>query len=480
MLTHSAAAPIQFFIEYFIPIINTNTLENNPMYLSDTLIDQIAQSVMEKINKGELGIGMRLPSVRKYAKTLNVSNETILRAYDKLVVLGYLEARRGSGFYVQRTQTNEPQQSPVKPWMQRGSNVSAWQNILYENDISEQPLPLKPPRHKQQGIDLLQHALQQLDSNTLLRLSQYANPQGFLPLRQQLQQKFAQQGIQVTADQIITTNGATDALHLILWSHFFPDQVIFIEDPTSVIHQQRALASGLNIHRIPRLEDGPDLEVLQTLCEKYKPKAFLMSSILQNPTSSCLSVYKAHQLLKLAEMYNFFIIDDDSFGDLLPESQMINITRLANLDQLSRVIQIGSFSKTIAPGLRSGYIAAQQKTIEHILLYKSVGEIQNSLLTDALVAQILASGDYPAHCLELATQLTPLRQKIKKQLVDIGWNIPETNAGIYLWGSLDEKAHPEALEATNSLAIQHIPGKIFSIDKEFGSFKRFNIDSILK
>ncbi|MFV7441553.1 PLP-dependent aminotransferase family protein [Acinetobacter pittii] len=445
------------------------------MYLSDTLIDQITQSLMEKIHKEEFSVGSKLPSVRKYAQMLGVSNETVLRAYDKLVVLGYLEARRGSGFYVLRTQAKTIQQ-PVKSWIQNNPNISHWQKLLYHNDLSEQPQPLNLSQQQLLNSALLQNAMKNIDPSLFFRMNHYANPQGYLPLRDQIQQKLTSQGIQTSVEQVMTTNGAADALHLVIWAHFFPEQTIIIEDPSTPLHLQRSLASGLEIYRVPRLADGPDLEVLQNLCEKHKPKAFLMSSILQNPTSSCISVYKAHQLLKLAETYDFFIIDDDTYGDLLPESQMINITRLANLDQFNRVIQIGSFSKTISPGLRSGYIAAKTKTIEHILLYKSVGAIQNSLLTDELIAKILASGEYKAHCESLANHLVLPRNQMREHLINSGWEIPETKAGMFLWGKHSEENQEHAIQSLKTQAIHFATGGNFTNNQIYCPFVRFQIE----
>ncbi|MFT4020265.1 MAG: PLP-dependent aminotransferase family protein [Acinetobacter sp.] len=444
------------------------------MYLSDTLIDQITQSLMEKIHQGEFNVGSRLPSVRKYAQILSVSNETVLRAYDKLVVLGYLEARRGSGFYVLRTHPGH-QEKPVKNWIQNNPNISHWQKLLYQYDISEQAEPFDLSNQAVTNTALLQDALKSMDLSVLSRMNHYANPQGYFPLREQLQVKLAEQGIHSSADQIITTNGATDALHLVLWAHFFPEQTIVIEDPSTPLHVQRSLASGLEIFRVERLEDGPDLEALQKLCEKHKPKAFLMSSILQNPTSSCLSVYKAHQLLKMAETYDFFIIDDDTYGDLLPESQMINITRLANLDQFNRVIQIGSFSKTISAGIRSGYIAAKKETIEHILLYKSVGAIQNSLLTDELIAKVLESGKYKAHCENFAANLAPARIQTRNTLLSLGWDIPETKAGVFLWGKHTEEEQ-DAIQILKLKGFHFATGGNFTRNHVYCPFVRFNIE----
>jgi DNA-binding transcriptional MocR family regulator len=442
---------------------------------SESLIDQIADSLIEKIQQGEYPIDSRLPSVRKYAEYLQVSNETILRAYDKLVTLGYLEARRGSGFYVAKVQQDSTASS--KKWVFNNPNIGLWQKILYQNDVSElDPKDIKLPVQQQLGVALLEDALQHFNPKRLANLSQYANPQGYVPLREQIQDKLNAQGLLAPTAQIISTQGSADALHLVIWSLFFPSQCILVEEPCSPLHIQRAMASGLEIVRVTRLDDGPDLEQLQHLCEKYKPKAFILSSILQNPTSSCLSIYKAHQLLRLADIYDFLLIDDDSYGDLLPNHQMIHITRLSHLDQLNRVIQIGSFSRTIAPGLRCGYIAAEASIIERIyLLYKSTGIIQSPLLSEYLMHTILQNHDYSAHCLKLSQQLEQLQQHALKQLRSIGWQIADNPAGIYLWGSIDAEQFSSAMQQAEELGYQTAAGRIFSYADVHESYARFSL-----
>ena len=446
------------------------------MYLSDSLIDQITQSLMEKIQQGEFPINTRLPSVRKHAQILAVSNETVLRAYDKLVLMGYLEARRGSGFYVIYN-AEQPKQNQQKSWLQQNPNIDLWQKSVYENELLLSNTEYQLSEHQQRAATWTKEAMTNLDLHSVLHLQHYSNPQGYLPLREQLQKKLESHGIGASAEQIICTNGAADALHLVVWSHFFPSEGIIVECPSAPIHTQRALASGMEIYRVPRLNDGPDLDALKEICEKYHPKAFLMSSLLQNPTSSCISIYKAHQLLKLAEQYNFFIIDDDTYGDLIPSHDMLNITRLANLDQFNRVIQIGSFSKTLGNGLRSGYIAASPKVIQKILLYKSVGAIQSPVLTEAVTAYILQNHDFAAHCLSLNQYYQAQSNKYRKELIDLGWNIPLSKTGMYLWGSIDdEDDHAQVQAATLELQLNHTPGTVFFSRGETRPFMRFNLE----
>jgi DNA-binding transcriptional MocR family regulator len=243
------------------------------------------------------------------------------------------------------------------------------------------------------------------------------------------------------------------------------------------MHMQRVLASGLEIVHVLRENDGPDIEAMRTLCNKYKPRAFLCSSILQNPTSTNLSPYKAFQILKLAEEFDFIIIDDDTYGDLLPPTEASLVTRLATLDQLKRVIHIGSFSKTLAPGLRVGFIAASPEHIKRVVLFKAVGLISNSTLDERVVHQFLSQGKYRHHCESLRSRLLDIREQTMAQLAAIGCSFatPET-AGMYLWGSLDHKVDAMTVARTMfDTDYLMAPGRFFSLTETFRSYMRFNV-----
>ncbi|HAV1568867.1 TPA: PLP-dependent aminotransferase family protein [Klebsiella michiganensis] len=435
-----------------------------------TLVTQLSEDIIRRIRDGHLDVGDRLPSVRQYAQQCGVSNETVLRVYDKLVALGYLKARRGAGFFVisQRSE-QEDRSSAISGNLDL---IRVRQQLFFrentQTNIGSGLLPESWMNH-----DSVAQALQKINPDYLHRP---AEPRGFEPFRQQLQAKLLQQGILAQPSQIITTSGATDALHLVIWANFYPGDYVIAESPGPFVQTDRLMASGLEIARVPRHADGPDLDAFQAACERYKPKAFFCSSVLQNPTSTSISLYKAHQILKIAEAFKMIIIDDDTYGDLLPQGASGNVARLAALDQLERVIHIGSFSKTISSSLRSGFLAANPKQIERILMYRIAGTIHNPALTDLFMYNFLAQENYQQHCLTLQKNLDMHRNSLCDTLNSMGCQVQIPRFGMYLWANIGDKVDTKQfVQRMASNGILTVPGQVFSFNQADASYMRFNI-----
>lgn len=409
----------------------------------EPLIDRIFDDIRKRIEQQSLEIGERLPSVRAMAASMRISNETVLRAYDKLAAAGYLQARRGSGFYVASQALQAGKSSAAGGWA--GPAAPNWWNHLLRSDEAHGGSALGTLPVEWLGTEALSEALRALAARPRRSLFDYSDIRGWLPLREALSARLRMIGIGATADQIVTTAGATDALDLVIWSFLSQGQYVVVEEPAAFIHTQRLMASGLWVLRVRRLHDGPDLEQLATLCEKYQPKAFFCSAVLHNPTSTSMSPRKAHQLLKLAEQHEMWIVDDDSYGDLLPRSKLGSVTRLAALDHLERVIHIGSFSKTVAPGLRAGFLAAGSPRMERLLLMRSVGSIHSSLLTDQLVHHLLTESGYEQHCEKLQKKLAASGKELLAKIRARGWQALDTDAGMYLWVSFGERIDARAV-----------------------------------
>jgi len=443
-----------------------------------SLVSKLSGDLVRRIHDGSLPVGARLPSVRRYAQECDVSNETVLRVYDKLVALGYLGARRGAGFFVVRNQPPSEDRQP--PWTGTSGQGNVWRRVLFAGvgedaaqvGLGGGALPAAWMDHE--AMDQALRGLQQAGSAVF---ANHVDPHGYLPLRQQLQRKLLEQGIQVPASQIVTTSGAIDALHLVIWAHFYAREYVLVEDPAPFIYIQRLLASGLEIVRVPRQDDGPDLEALQTACEIHKPRAFFTSSLLQSPCSTSMSPYKAHHVLKIAEAHNMLIVDDDTYGDLLPPGAGGSVARLAALDKLERVIHIGSFSKTVAPGLRAGFLAASPQRIERILLYRSVGAIHGPLLNDLFMHQLLAQGSYLRHCEALQAKLDTARVDARQTLEALGCRVAPTGGGMYLWADLGVDADVVA-QHLDERGIPTAPGAAFLPLDTKSSYMRFNVASV--
>ncbi|KAK0360538.1 hypothetical protein LTR94_026918, partial [Friedmanniomyces endolithicus] len=214
------------------------------------------------------------------------------------------------------------------------------------------------------------------------RLGRYSDPAGYLPLREELQNKLRMDGVDAPINSIMTVPGCIAGLTLFIRSFVRYRTSVFIEDPSSFAHVAALLAQGAEIYRIPREADGPNLEVLRLMCERHRPKMFLLSSLLQNPTGTSISLHKARKLLEIAAEFDMALVDDASYADLAPATGGRPAVPLILLDQLEHVIHIGGFSQILAPEMGVGYIVAGERFMPLLRLFRPVQGLGNMLIPE--------------------------------------------------------------------------------------------------
>jgi DNA-binding transcriptional MocR family regulator len=441
-----------------------------------SLVEQITRSVEARIEDKLLRSGARMPSIRQFADQHGVSRFTVVEAYDRLVASGFLESRRGSGFYVR-------ERSPMTPPQAANAALDAPRRLdvvwLVRNMFRQVP-PQKMPGsgllpNDWLDAELVATALRSISRQNQNLLLHYGNPQGFLPLRQQLQLRLAELEIGVTPEQIVTTTGVTQALDLVARHFLRPGDTIFVDDPAWFLMFGSFDTLGAKVVGIPRLADGPDIGKLAELAALHKPKLYVINSVLHNPTSTSLSAAKAFQVLKLAEQFDFTIVEDDIYGDLHPGSAVQPATRIAALDQLNRVIYLGGFSKSLAANLRVGFIAASHDMAKHLSDRKMLSTLTSSEIGERVVYKILSEGHYRKHVDRLRNRLDGVRDKAIRQLERIGMTIDvQPSAGMFLWadtGCDTNLLTERAMQEDYLLA----PGSLFSPDQLPSTRMRLNI-----
>lgn len=441
-----------------------------------SLVDRIFDRIVLEIQSGRLAPSQRIHSVRQLADECEVSRDTVSRAYDKLVAHGHLESRPGSGFFVKRQcrSTRPAVDSGTAPFQPEWWRFRLVQPIA--NLTSSSGLGLLP--HDWMDEAGLGKAMRSVARASVRNLLSYSDPMGYLPLRQQLQAKVREVQIDAPVSRIMVTAGATQALQLIVMTNLRQSgEPVLTDDPCPFLLRDRLLASGLMLLAVPREPDGPNLEILRSYCEQYRPSFYFCSSVLHNPTSSHITPHKAYQILRLADEFNLTIVEDDTYSDLMPVGKSTPVTRLASLDQLERVIYIGSFSKTVAPGLHIGYICASQKIMEWLLVYRTVSEISGSAINERVLYQLLSNGSYRHHCTQLRNRLDECRQAAIEQLTGIGCSVEQPPAeGMYVWAGLpDDMAALPLADALLKEGHLVAPGPLFSSSPAHHSKMRFNI-----
>lgn len=431
-------------------------------------------AVRTKIANRALGPGDRLPSVRQFAETMDVSPSTVVEAYDRLEAEGVIRARRGSGFYV--TGANLPPMALAEMGPSRERNVDPF--WVSRQSLDADPSVLKPgcgwlPADWMPNA-ALRRGLRALGRADDTVLSDYGSTRGSLALRRLLLGRFADEGITATADQIILTASGTQAIDLICRLLLRPGDAVLVDDPCYFNFQALLRAHQVRIIGVPFTPSGPDTSAFERALIDENPRLYITNSALHNPTGASISPQTAHRVLSAAAIHGLTIIEDDIFADFEPALS----PRLAILDGLSRVIRIGSFSKTLSASVRCGYIAARADWIEGLVdLQVATSFGGPSPVATELIAGVLAGGGYRKHMDEVRQRLARARKAAIDQLAPLGfvpWIIPR--GGFYLWCRLPD-GHDSAVIAKRCIEEKVVlaPGNVFSVSQSAASFLRFNV-----
>ena len=241
-----------------------------------TLVEQTVAWLRGRIDERVCRPGTRVPSIRALATERGVSRFTVVEAYDRLVAHGYLESRRGSGFYVRDI---APAPAPASRGRRRASRTpptaatgidAQWLVRNMFRDLPPHHMPgsgLPPPAWMDR--ELLAVAIRSLgramgrDDRSSAGMLDYGTPQGYRPLREELQRKIAGLDIDADPSRIVATSGATQAFDLIARQFIVPGDVVLVDDPAWFLMFGLFAAHGARVVGVPRLHDGPDLDVLE-------------------------------------------------------------------------------------------------------------------------------------------------------------------------------------------------------------------------
>lgn len=437
-----------------------------------TRIDRVMSAIRGRIVERSLMPGSRLPSVRAQSKAMGVSISTVVEAYERLAAEGVIRSRPGSGFYVSGSvaplalaEIAPRRERDVDPlWISR-------QSLEAEEDALKPGCGWLPASWMfDAGI---RRALRTLSRAENAELADYGTPLGHAGLRQILVRRMAANGVEVKAGQVLLTESGTQAIDLVCRLLLEPGDAVLVDDPCyfnfhALLKAHRAKAVG-----VPYTPSGPDLDAFAAALQIHKPRLYITNSAIHNPTGAVLSPVTAHRLLKLAEEANLIIVEDDIFADF----EEIPAPRLSAFDGLSRVIQIGSFSKTLSAAIRCGYIAAREDWIDKIADLKIATSFGGARLAAGILALALTDGSYRKHMETVRRRLGEARATTATRLARLGiepWLRP--GAGMFLWCRLPgETDATELARRCLEDGVVLAPGNAFSLSQTARSFMRFNV-----
>jgi DNA-binding transcriptional MocR family regulator len=404
-----------------------------------TLTDQLAGRFKERIHQRLLGPGARLPSVRECARHHAVSPHTVVAAYDQLLALGLVEARKQRGFYVRETAAPRLAASPVPAGAPAAHPLPVSATALIRGMF--QPPGARPmPALGTLPIDwldlpLLAGALRKVSSGDQLGAVslQYGDPAGEPRLRRALAAKLGDFGVGATPDQIITTLGATNALDIVTRSLLRAGDSVLVDEPGWSVEYARLAAMGMRVLPVPRGEDGPDLAAMQRLIEAQpaaqRPHLYITVSVLNNPTGASLSLQAAHRVLRFAQTQDLQIVEDDTYAHLAPA----HLPRMAALDALERTIYISGFSKILVPNWRVGYIAAPAALVDRLVDTKLLTTLTTPGLLELALAHCLEQGLLRRHTERVMAKLAQARDRTVRLAEAHGCRFEAPPRGLFGW-----------------------------------------------
>ncbi|MBE0402583.1 PLP-dependent aminotransferase family protein [Halomonas citrativorans] len=436
-------------------------------HAASPIAQQLEESIRHWIQENGAG-GRRLPSIRRLAAELDISRNAVIDAYERLVAIGLVRSRPGSGFFIADGAAVTPQPSLASTPLQEVTN-GLW-GLFSANEHSLKLGCGWLPNAWRESEDLT-HAIRQVARKSQSGIFEYSTPQGLQELRSLIQERLRPLAISASAEQIVMTSGGSHSLDLLVRMLLEPGDVVFVESPGyynlfGLLHLQRVRVIG-----IPRLADGPDINRLEALLAEYRPRLFYVNSVFHNPTGSTLTPAIAHRVLQLAEQYDFTIVEDDIYADF----QHTPTTRLAALDGLKRVIYLSSFSKTLTSSLRVGFIAAPPSLVQRLVDIKMLTSISSSRFAEQVLITLLQNGSYRKLTERLRARLSNQMALALTQLKQVGWVVfTEPAGGMFVWAK--SPVEKEALmESARRFDIMLSPSHLFFPDNQTTPWLRLNI-----
>lgn len=441
------------------------------------LYETIATGLRRQIAQGTLRAGERLPSVRQLARAHQISPATAVQACLQLEREGLVQARPRSGYFVHAAPSAAPIASAPRRRAPGMIDNPALQDLL---ELPERP-GLLPLHAAVADASLLPHAALSAALARVLRRRptasfDYAPPQGDAALRRRIALRYEQIGTPMTAEEVVVTAGAMEAISLALRTVTAPGDVVLVETPTYYGILQAIAALRLKVLEVPsRLGNGIDVARLDRLLQHTPVRAAVLVPNFSNPTGGLTSDVDKAALVASCARHGTVVIEDDIYGELAWSGQ--RPLPLRHWDTTGKVITCGSFSKTLAPGLRVGWLAGAGWT-DALTRAKYFSSCSGASLPQLAVADYLARHGLERHLRKLRRTVADNGQRMRDAIVrhwPEGTRCSAPSGGLSLWLQLPPGGDGQALfEAALADNIGISPGTLFSSRGDYGDCVRLS------
>ena len=368
---------------------------------------QICEQIVKQIEDGVLRPGDRLPPTRVLARTIGVHRSTVVRAYEEIHALGYLESRSGGYTTVRRrprppstTAREATKETPLVDW-----RAAATRRALHVHELGM----ATAPRAGDGVIDFDRAAadpalapsddLRRCVREVLLRgrgaALDYADPAGWPPLREVISRRLRTHGVKVGADEILITSGAQQGLDLVLRMLVREGERVIVEAPTYGAAHALLRLHGAKAVEIPVRDDGMDLEALERAISRARPRLVYTMPTFHNPTGITTSQDHRERLLALCERGRVPIVEDGFEEEMKYFGKAVLPVKA--IDAPGVVLYVGGFAKVVFPGLRVGWIAAPREAIAILTSIQHASCLAGNTVAQAAMERFCRDGEFEAY-----------------------------------------------------------------------------------
>ncbi|RKR53892.1 DNA-binding transcriptional MocR family regulator [Yokenella regensburgei] len=444
-----------------------------------TRYQHLANLLAERIEQGLYRHGEKLPSVRALSQEHGVSISTVQQAYQTLETLQLITPQPRSGYFVAPRKAQPPVPAMSRP-VQRPVEVTQWEQVLTlldtRNDKQVTAFGGGSPDVTQPSLKPLWREMSRIVQHNPSDILSYDELPGRRELREQIARLALDGGTVVTADDIVVTHGCHAALSIALFSVCKPGDIVAVESPS--FYGTMQLLRGFNIKAIEIPTDpqtGISIEALELALEQWPIKGVILVPNCNNPLGFIMPDERKRAILSLAQRHDIAIFEDDIYGELANDYPRPRTIKSWDID--GRVLLCSSFTKTLAPGLRVGWIAPG-RYLDRVLHMKYATSGTNVPTTQLAVASFIREGHYHRHVRRMRQIYQSNMETYTcwvRQYFPCGICVTRPQGGFLLWIELPE--HVDMVCVANQLCrlkIQIAPGSLFSASGKYRNCVRLN------
>jgi DNA-binding transcriptional MocR family regulator len=450
-------------------------MQTQPLY------EELATSISHLIQTGTMKGGERMVSLRDIARRRNVSMTTAIQAYRLLETQGLVEARPQSGYFVRMPERRLDIRLKEPPAMRPSAKpapvtVSALIREMMTAPVDPTMLSLGSacPMPELFPGAAINRIMARLTRTRARDLDRYRLGAGVEELRREVGRRSIEWGLSLSHDEVIITNGCMEALNVAIRSVAQAGDTVAVESPAYFGFLQVLEASGIKALHVPTdPQIGMDIDALEALLKKQKIKAVVLSANVSNPLGATMPDEAKKRLCAIASKYKLPIVEDDIYGDLYFGEHRPRA--LKAFDREGWVMLCGSFTKTLTPGLRVGFIAPGRFQ-EKAELIKYTTSISTTALPQLAIAEFMRHGPYDKHLRALRRTLkdnVKLVHETVAQTFPEGTRATNPSGGFVVWVGLPKGIDTtELYRRARSEGISLAPGSLFTATDSYKNYIR--------